>query len=136
MLCILRPDGWYPDRHVAVTVVNGPTANDWPTAQRRGYFHTPPAPVLTPIAPAAVRLLDVLRDVRARRRQGVRPRSLLAHVRDVRVERLRDARAQRETVARANRQTLQACEDARARARPRHAHRIAGKPAAAPTDNR
>ncbi len=62
MLFILRPDGWYPDRHVAVTVVNGPGANDWPTALRRGYIHTPPAPVLTPIPTAAVRLLDVLRD--------------------------------------------------------------------------
>lgn len=136
MLFILRPDRWYPDRHVAVTVVNGPTANDWATALRRGYIHTPPAPTLTPIPPAAVRLQDVLRDVRARRREGVRPRSLLAHVRDVRAEHLRDARAQHETFSRANRQTLQAYEDARARARQRHAQRIAGTPAATPTGNR
>lgn len=96
MLFILRPEPWCPHRHVAATVVNGPAANDWHTALRRGHIHTPPAP--TPAPPAAVGLQDILRDVRAPRRHGVRPRSLLAHVRDVRVEHLRDARAQHETV--------------------------------------
>jgi hypothetical protein len=42
MLFIACHDQLRPGRYSVVTVVNGPTGNDWRCAWRRGYISTPP----------------------------------------------------------------------------------------------
>lgn len=123
MLFVLRPDERRPGRYLAVTALNGPEANTWERALRRGYVTTPPPPQLHRLPSLRVGLHDCLRQALDLRREPERPALVVAVVQAWRVLRRR-ARADRDAVATANRELLRRHERARALARRRHAERF------------
>jgi hypothetical protein len=103
---ILRPDYRISGCWTAVTAVTGPHENDWATALRRGYLHTPRPPRLTPAPSVRVRLPDTIAAVLAERRLGRREQVLARRIVSAQFERRRAARAARADVIAANRAVL------------------------------